>query len=78
MGLKIALLQLLPEGNLGAQLSEEPGVRDMCILEAPEQEGIYLAEIDMDMLREYRAHEVMCDKYRHPNVYGLLATEGKR
>lgn len=50
----------------------EPGVRDMCILEAPEEEGVYLAEIDMDMLREYRADEVMGSRYRHPEKYGLL------
>ena len=56
-----------------AWLADEPDVRDMCILEAPEQEGIYLAEIDMDMLRTYREHEVMGHKYRHPDRYGLLA-----
>ena len=59
-----------------AWLPDEPGVRDMCILEAPEREGIYLAEINMDMLRGYRAREVMGCKYRHPDTYGLL-TEGK-
>ena len=36
-----------------AWLRDEPGVRDMCILEAPEEEGIYLAEIDMDMLWDF-------------------------
>ncbi|MBR3554937.1 MAG: carbon-nitrogen hydrolase family protein [Oscillospiraceae bacterium] len=55
-----------------AWLEEEPGVRDMCILEAPEAEGIYLAEIDMDMLRRYREREVMGHKYRRPDKYGLL------
>lgn len=60
-----------------AWLRDEPGVRDMCILEAPEQEGIYLAEIDMDMLREYRKHEVMGNRYRHPDAYRLLVMEGK-
>lgn len=55
-----------------AWLEDEPGVRDMCIFEAPEEEGIYLAEIDMDLLRKYRAHEVMGDKYRHPDAYKML------
>ena len=55
-----------------AWLQDEPGVRDMCILEAPEKEGIYLAEINMDMLRTYRENEVMGDKYRHPEKYGIL------
>jgi predicted amidohydrolase len=58
-----------------AWLEDEPGVRDMCILEAPEEEGIYLADINMDMLREYRDHEVMGNKYRHPTKYKILATE---
>lgn len=55
-----------------AWLKDQPGVRDMCIFEAPEQEGIYHAEIDMDMLRDYRDHEVMGDRYRHPEKYGIL------
>ena len=58
-----------------AWLSNEPGVRDMCILEAQEEEGIYLAEINMDMLRDYRDREVMGNKYRHPNKYKSLATD---
>ena len=59
-----------------AWLSDVPGVRDMCVFEAPEAEGVYLAEIDMDMLREYREHEVMGEKYRHPDKYGILTKEG--
>ncbi len=55
-----------------AWMRNESGVRDMCIFEAPEEEGIYLAEIDMDMLREYREHEVNGNKYRHPEKYGIL------
>ena len=55
-----------------AWLRNEPGVRDMCVFEAPEEEGIYIAKIDMDMLRDYREHEVMGDKYRHPEKYQIL------
>lgn len=55
-----------------AWLEGESGVRDMCILEAPEEEGIYLAEIDMDMLRQYREREVMGSGYRRPDRYGIL------
>lgn len=51
---------------------EEPGSRDMCILEAPGEEGIFLAGIDLELLREYRAREVNGDKYRHPDKYGIL------
>lgn len=55
-----------------AWLWDEAGSRDMCILEAPEEEGIYLAEIDMDMLRAYRKREVMGNTYRHPGKYSEL------
>ena len=58
-----------------AWLRDEPGVRDMCILEAPGEPGVYVAEIDMDQLREYRAREVMGNKFRHPDTYGILASE---
>ena len=61
-----------------AWLEDEPGVRDMCIFEAPEEEGVYLAEIDMDLLRNYREHEVMGNKYRHPDKYGILIGYAKR
>ena len=55
-----------------AWLRDEPGSRDMCVLESLEEEGIYLAEIDMDLLREYRENEIMGDKYRHPDKYEIL------
>lgn len=58
-----------------AWLSDEPGVRDMCVFEAPEEGGVYLAEIDMDMLRDYREHEVMGEKYRRPDKYGMITGE---
>ena len=55
-----------------AWLRNEPGVRDMCIFEAPAAEGIFLAEIDLDLLRSYRKNEVNGDRYRHPDAYALL------
>lgn len=58
-----------------AWLRDEPGVRDMCVMEAPEGEGIYLAGIDLDLLRKYRAHEVMGNRYRHPDRYGILHSD---
>lgn len=55
-----------------AWLRDEPGVRDMCILEADGTEGIFTADIDLDMLREYRTNEVMGKRYRKPFAYGHL------
>lgn len=53
------------------------GSRDMKILEAPEEDGIYMAEIDVDSLREFRRKEVHGNAYRHPQKYGLLISEEK-
>lgn len=55
-----------------AYLPELSGSRNTCILEAGEDEGIYLAEPDMDMLREYRKREVHGNAYRRPEKYGIL------
>jgi predicted amidohydrolase len=52
-----------------AWLRDEPGVRDMCILEADGGEGIFTADIDLDMLRDYRKNEVMGETYRKPWAY---------
>lgn len=49
-----------------AYLPEMPGSRDTCILEAGGSEGVYLAEFDLDMLREYRKAEVHGNAYRRP------------
>ena len=54
-------------------LREEPGVRDMCVMEAPGDPGIYLATLDLDMLRTHRSNDIMGDKYRRPETYGILA-----
>lgn len=51
---------------------ELPTSRDTCILEAGEREGIYLASLDLDMLREYRRQEVHANAYRRPELYGIL------
>lgn len=58
-----------------AYLPELPGSRDTCILEAGEEEGIYMAELDVDMLRRYREKEVHGNAYRHPAKYRILMEE---
>ena len=55
-----------------AWFSDEPGVRDMCILEADGSEGIFTADIDLAVLRDYRENEVMGDNYRKPWAYSDL------
>lgn len=58
-----------------AYLPHWEGFRDMCILQAGEEEGIFIAEIDLDLLREYRSCEVHGNAYRRPNLYHPLIDE---
>lgn len=55
-----------------AYLPELSGSRDTCILQAGRQEGIYIAGLDLDRLRDYRRNEVHGNAYRHPKKYRLL------
>lgn len=49
--------------------------RDTCVLDAGENEGIYIGELDLDMLRRYRETEVHGNAYRRPEKYSLLTSE---
>jgi predicted amidohydrolase len=49
-----------------------PGSRDTCILEAGEEEGIFLAAFDLDRMRLYRQTEVHGNAFRRPEQYALL------
>ncbi|MBN1176664.1 MAG: carbon-nitrogen hydrolase family protein [Dehalococcoidales bacterium] len=48
---------------------------DMTIVEAGEEEGVYIAEFDMEALRDYREREAWGNAYRKPGRYGLLTSE---
>ena len=52
---------------------EVPGGRDMCVLNAPEEPGVYVGVLDLDLLRNHRSGDIMGDKYRHPEKYGILS-----
>ncbi|MGN0638219.1 MAG: carbon-nitrogen hydrolase family protein [Huintestinicola sp.] len=58
-----------------AYLPELPCSRDTCVYEAGEKEGIFIAELDLEMLREYRENEVHGNAYRRPEKYSLLLSE---
>ena len=49
--------------------------RDTLIIEADETEGIYMAEFDIEKIREYRKKEVWGNAYRKPKKYSLLISE---
>ena len=59
-------------------LRGEPGSRDMCVFEAPGEPGVYIAELDLDRLRTHRSNDIMGDKYRHPEKYGILSNPDVR
>ena len=51
------------------------GPRDTCLLETGGEEGIYIAEVDMELVNEYRNSEVHGNAYRRPWKYTLLTDE---
>ncbi len=55
-----------------AYLPELEGSRDTCVFKADGKEGIYIAELDVDMLRRYRLQEVHGNAYRRPELYKEL------
>jgi len=53
----------------------EPVVpRDSLIVEAGEEEGIYLASFSMDKIRENRRREIQGNAYRRPSTYHMLTS----
>lgn len=56
----------------------DEGIRDMCVFEAPETPGVYVAELDLDLLRTHRSDDIMGDKYRRPEKYDILADKNVR
>lgn len=51
------------------------GPRDTCLLETEGEEGIYIAEVDMELVDEYRRAEVHGNAFRRPWKYTLLTDE---
>lgn len=47
--------------------------RDTLVVEAGEQEGVYLAPFDLDEIRSWRAAEAWGNSFRRPHRYGALA-----
>ena len=62
----------VPDCNGGSSVFDGVGSRDTCLLQAGGEEGVYLAGLDLDMLRAYRGREVHGNAYRRPKKYALL------
>jgi predicted amidohydrolase len=55
---------------------EEENSRDTLIIEAGGREGVYLAEFNLEEMREYRAREVWGNAFRRPGCYhDLISTD---
>ena len=50
--------------------------RNTRVFEAGVGEGVYVARLDLDALREWRRSEVWGGAYRRPGCYGRLTGEG--
>jgi len=55
-----------------AYCTENEAPRDMKLIEAGEDEGIYLVAFDLERLRDYRTGEVWGNAYRRPSAYGAV------
>lgn len=51
------------------------GSHDMCVLQAGPDEGVYIADFDLEKMRGYRRVEIFGNAYRHPQKYHALIDE---
>jgi N-carbamoylputrescine amidase len=60
----------------GRNYGEDFGAsRDMLVIEAGMDEGVYLGPVDLDALRAYRRDEAWGNAYRRPRLYHELVSE---
>lgn len=59
----------------GIYCDEDGRAFDHKLVEADESEGIWIAEFDLDALREYRRRETWGDAYRKPHSYSALVSD---
>jgi N-carbamoylputrescine amidase len=53
---------------------DDGNTRDTLIVEAGEEEGVYLAAFDLGRLRKYRSSEVWGNAFRRPHRYGAITS----
>lgn len=57
-----------------ASEDKDGDTRDMLLMEAGSEEGVFLAEFDLDKLRRYRKAEVWGAKFRRAELYSTLSS----
>jgi N-carbamoylputrescine amidase len=77
----VAMANYAAPHNNGHSVAYDPVIydangndRDTLIVEAGEDEGIYLAPFDLDRIRAYRIRETWGNAFRKPHRYGLLTS----
>lgn len=60
----------------GVAFDENERPLDMTLVEAGEEEGIFMAAFDLERLRTYREQEVWGNAFRKPRLYGALVRPG--
>jgi N-carbamoylputrescine amidase len=77
----VAMANYAAPQNNGHSVAYDPVIydangnaRDTLIIEAGENEGIYLAPFDMERIRDYRTRETWGNAFRRPHRYGLLTS----
>ena len=63
------------EAYAGGGPGHDGTARDTLIVEAGEEEGVYLAAFDLARLRDYRGRESWGNAYRRPRLYRSLTEE---
>jgi predicted amidohydrolase len=58
----------------GIACNEDESMNDMTLMEAGPEEGVYIAEFDLDALRSYRERETWGNAFRKPYAYGPLVS----
>ncbi|MFC1743253.1 carbon-nitrogen hydrolase family protein [Candidatus Riflebacteria bacterium] len=75
----VAMTNYAPRGHSVAfspiAFDREGNSLDTCIVEAGEDEGVFIAEFDMDELRAYRKRETWGNAYRKPGSYAPLTSK---
>lgn len=58
----------------GVAFDEDGSTRDTCILMADEKENVFIAEFDIEKIRNFRKQEVWGNAYRKPKQYQSLVS----
>ncbi|MDL1982158.1 MAG: carbon-nitrogen hydrolase family protein [Deltaproteobacteria bacterium] len=77
----LAMANYANETSLGKSVAYSPvafdkgGSRDTTLVMANENEGIWIAEFNLDEIRNYRKRETWGNSFRKPSVYGKLISK---